>query len=156
MIIVIIIAAINIDINIDIIKTKVNLYPFHHTIAEIYHVIFHNSSTNHWWEKYEKDTWTHTFKEDVKKYKCGGFPNEKWSSADDKKRLKVICLKLMASPPAFIYRWGEPCVSKRSPEFIRLSSYIYKSEQKVQSFKFSDAILCPKFQFSRRWFCRTD
>ena len=43
MIIVIIIAA----INIDIIKTKVNLYPFHHTIAEIYHVIFHNSSTNH-------------------------------------------------------------------------------------------------------------
>ena len=45
MIIVIIIAAIN--ITIDIIKTKVNLYPFHHTIAEIYHVIFHNSSTNH-------------------------------------------------------------------------------------------------------------
>ena len=58
-------------------------------------------------QEVEKDT-------NLKKYQCGDVTNEEWSSADDKKRLKVICLKLMVSPPAFIYRWRQRCVSKWS------------------------------------------
>ena len=73
----------------------------------IYRVIFPNSILmQEIWKVYT------TYKEDLTKNKCGGFTNEKWSSADDKKPLKVICLKLMASPPAFIYRWTGTDVSQ--------------------------------------------
>ena len=99
------------------IATQVNDV-FKTTAYLIYRVIFPNSILmQEIWKVYT------TYKEDLTKNKCGGFTNEKWSSADDKKPLKVICLKLMASPPAFIYRWTETDVSQNDLQHLSVINF---------------------------------